>query len=205
MAQFVMIAGGWHGGWAFTPIARKLRARGHDVFTPSLTGLGERANLAATRPNLDTHIEDMANVLLFEELKDVVLYGHSYAGMVISRRGASPTTVGVPSAAECLDLLGQSGRSTLDGVCAHGAPAAEDRARRRRRSHSADSTVQSMKRGSSISSANLRCRMLFGSLQICLSRRECGFLFSVAVVPLRLAPAQQKTVNGGQQEQGQCC
>jgi hypothetical protein len=52
MAQFVMIAGGWHGGWTLTPVARKLRARGHEVFTPSLTGLGERAHLAAARPNL---------------------------------------------------------------------------------------------------------------------------------------------------------
>jgi pimeloyl-ACP methyl ester carboxylesterase len=84
MAQFVMIASGWHGGWAFAPIARNLRARGHDVFTPSLTGLGERVHLAAACPNLDTHIEDVVNVLLFEDLKDVVLCRHSYAGMVIT-------------------------------------------------------------------------------------------------------------------------
>jgi pimeloyl-ACP methyl ester carboxylesterase len=84
MARFVMVAGGWHGGWALAPVARKLRVHGHDVFTPSLTGLGERAHLAAARPNLDTHIEDVANVLLFEEIEDVVLCGHSYAGMVIT-------------------------------------------------------------------------------------------------------------------------
>jgi hypothetical protein len=47
MAQFVMVAGGWHGGWALAPVARKLRARGHEVFTPSLTGLGERAHLSS--------------------------------------------------------------------------------------------------------------------------------------------------------------
>ena len=71
MAQFVMIA----GGWTLTTVARKLRARGHDVFTPSLTGLGGRAHLAAARPNLDTQIEDVTNVLLFEELTR-----HAFAG-----------------------------------------------------------------------------------------------------------------------------
>ena len=84
MADIVMVAGGWHGGWALTPIARKLRAHGHEVFTPTLTGLGERSHLATAAINLDTHIEDVANVVLFERLSDVILCGHSYAGMVIT-------------------------------------------------------------------------------------------------------------------------
>jgi pimeloyl-ACP methyl ester carboxylesterase len=84
MAEIVIVAGGWHGGWALTPIARELRARGHEVFTPTLTGLGERSHLARFPVNLDTHIDDVANVLLFEQLTDVILCGHSYAGMVIT-------------------------------------------------------------------------------------------------------------------------
>jgi pimeloyl-ACP methyl ester carboxylesterase len=84
VAVFVMVAGGWHGGWALTPIARELRAHGHEVFTPTLTGLGERSHLAHAGVNLETHIEDVANVLRFERLSDVILCGHSYAGMVIT-------------------------------------------------------------------------------------------------------------------------
>jgi pimeloyl-ACP methyl ester carboxylesterase len=84
MAQIVLVAGGWHGGWALTPVARELRACGQEVFTPTLTGLGERSHLAHAGVNLDTHIEDIANVLLFEDLSEIILCGHSYAGMVIT-------------------------------------------------------------------------------------------------------------------------
>ncbi|HEY7642228.1 MAG TPA: alpha/beta hydrolase [Steroidobacteraceae bacterium] len=84
MAQIVLVAAAWHGGWAVTPIARELRARGHEVFTPTLTGLGERSHLAHVAINLETHIEDVANVMRFERLTDVILCGHSYAGMVIT-------------------------------------------------------------------------------------------------------------------------
>jgi pimeloyl-ACP methyl ester carboxylesterase len=83
MAQIVMVAAAWHGGWALTPIARKIRARGHEVYTPTLTGLGERSHLARAAINLETHIEDIVNVVLFERLNDVVPCAHSYAGMVI--------------------------------------------------------------------------------------------------------------------------
>lgn len=84
MVDIVMVAAGWHGGWALTPIARELRAHGHQVFTPTLTGLGERSHLGGTAINLDTHIEDIVNVLQLEQLSNVVLCGHSYAGMVIT-------------------------------------------------------------------------------------------------------------------------
>lgn len=84
MANIVMVAAAWHGGWALASIARELRARGHEVFTPTLTGLGERSHLARVGINLETHIEDVANVVLFERLNEVVLCGHSYAGMVIT-------------------------------------------------------------------------------------------------------------------------
>ncbi len=84
MANIVFVAGGWQGGWRNTAIARMLRAEGHEVFTPTLTGLGERVHLANSAVNLDTHIEDIANVLRFEDLTGVILCGHSYAGMVIT-------------------------------------------------------------------------------------------------------------------------
>jgi pimeloyl-ACP methyl ester carboxylesterase len=84
MANIVLVAGGWHGGWVYASIARQLRARGNEVFTPTLTGLGERAHLTNACPNLDTHIEDIANVIRVENLENVILCGHSYAGMVIS-------------------------------------------------------------------------------------------------------------------------
>lgn len=84
MANVVIVPGGWHGGCELTPFARRLRALGHEVFTPTLTGLGERAHLMPARPNLETHIVDVASVLEFEGLSNVVLCGHSYAGMVIT-------------------------------------------------------------------------------------------------------------------------
>ena len=84
MTNIVFVPGGWQGGWRNTAIAQKLRAQGYQVFTPTLTGLGERVHLANSNINLDTHIEDVANVLRYEDLTDVVLCGHSYAGMVIS-------------------------------------------------------------------------------------------------------------------------
>jgi pimeloyl-ACP methyl ester carboxylesterase len=83
MATFVIVHGGWGGGWEWTPVARLLRERGHEVFTPTLTGLGERAHLR-TDVGLSDHITDVTAVFRFEELRDVVLCGHSYGGMVVS-------------------------------------------------------------------------------------------------------------------------
>ena len=84
MANVVIVPGGWHGGCELSPFARRLRALGHDVFTPTLTGLGDRSHLAVMRPNLDTHIEDVTNAVEFEGLSNVVLCAHSYGGMVIT-------------------------------------------------------------------------------------------------------------------------
>ena len=84
MTDFVLVHGGWHGGWCWRKVARLLRARGHEVFTPTLTGLGERSHLLTASVNLDTQIMDIANVIEFEDLDDVVLVGHSFGGMVIS-------------------------------------------------------------------------------------------------------------------------
>ncbi|MCC5885585.1 MAG: alpha/beta hydrolase [Gammaproteobacteria bacterium] len=83
MATFVIVHGGWGGGWEWTSVARKLRQHGHEVFTPTLTGLGERAHLGSGI-GLSDHIEDVLAVLAFEELSDVVLCGQSYGGMVVT-------------------------------------------------------------------------------------------------------------------------
>jgi pimeloyl-ACP methyl ester carboxylesterase len=84
MACFVLVHGGGHGGWCWQRLAPLLRAAGHDVYTPTLTGLGERAHLLRPEINLDTHIADVVGVLKFEGLTDAILVGHSYGGMVIT-------------------------------------------------------------------------------------------------------------------------
>ncbi len=83
-STFVLVHGAWHGGWCWSRVAARLRERGHAVYTPTLTGLGERRHLISPQVNLDTHVEDIVNLLQFEELERVVLVGHSYAGIVIS-------------------------------------------------------------------------------------------------------------------------
>lgn len=82
MATFVIAHGAWGGGWAWMKVRPLLRAAGHDVFTPTYTGLGERAHLLSPEVDLDTHVRDVLGVLACEDLRDVVLVGHSYGGMV---------------------------------------------------------------------------------------------------------------------------
>ncbi|MDQ3373959.1 MAG: alpha/beta fold hydrolase [Acidobacteriota bacterium] len=84
MINYLLVHGAWHGGWCWKRVARLLRAAGHEVFTPTLTGLGERVHLLNTDVELDTHIQDVLGVLKYEDLRNVVLVGHSYGGMVIS-------------------------------------------------------------------------------------------------------------------------
>jgi len=81
---FVLVHGAWHGGWCWRRVADRLSAQGHTVFTPTLTGLGERAHLLNDGIGLKTHIVDVINVMKWEELDDIVLCGHSYGGMVIA-------------------------------------------------------------------------------------------------------------------------
>jgi pimeloyl-ACP methyl ester carboxylesterase len=81
---FVLVHGAWHGGWCWQRVADRLRGLGHTVFTPTLTGLGERAHLLTPAINLETHISDVTNLIHHERLRDVVLVGHSYGGFVIS-------------------------------------------------------------------------------------------------------------------------
>lgn len=84
MATYVLVHGGGHGGWCYQRVAQLLRAAGHEVFTPTMTGVGERAHLVNSSVDLDLHIQDIVAVLEFEDLNDVVLVGHSYGGMVIT-------------------------------------------------------------------------------------------------------------------------
>jgi pimeloyl-ACP methyl ester carboxylesterase len=84
MATFVLVHGGGHGGWCYKPVARRLRAAGHEVYAPSLTGLADRAHLLSASVGLDTHITDIVRLLEYEDLADVIIVGHSYGGMVIT-------------------------------------------------------------------------------------------------------------------------
>ena len=84
MATFVLVHGAWHGSWCWKRVRKALQAEGHDVFTPTLTGVGERSHLISPQINLDTHVADVVNLIRWEELSDVVLCGHSYGGCVIT-------------------------------------------------------------------------------------------------------------------------
>jgi pimeloyl-ACP methyl ester carboxylesterase len=91
MATYILVHGGSHGGWCYQRVARILRSSGHEVHCPTLTGLGERSHLLRADVDLDTHIADVVNVLVYEDLTDVILAGHSYGGMVIT--GVADRTV----------------------------------------------------------------------------------------------------------------
>jgi pimeloyl-ACP methyl ester carboxylesterase len=81
---YVLVHGAWGGGWDWKHVDDLLTADGNKVYRPTLTGQGEHSNLSSTNIDLDTHIQDIVNVILWEDLHDVVLVGHSYGGMVIT-------------------------------------------------------------------------------------------------------------------------
>ncbi|MBI3759234.1 MAG: alpha/beta fold hydrolase, partial [Deltaproteobacteria bacterium] len=81
---FVLVHGAWHGGWCWRRVSDLLEKQGHKVFTPTLTGLGERSHLLCAGINITTHVTDVVNLIKWEGLSDVVLCGHSYGGMVVS-------------------------------------------------------------------------------------------------------------------------
>ncbi len=80
---YVLVHGGSHGGWCWRDVAAHLRAAGHDVFTPTQTGLGERRHLMSASITLETFVDDIANVIEAEELGDVYLVGHSFGGCAV--------------------------------------------------------------------------------------------------------------------------
>ncbi len=115
MKTFVLVHGAWHGGWGWARVAGRLRSRGHTVFTPTLTGLGERSHLLHSGINATTHITDILNLIEFEELSDIVLIGHSYGGCVIS--GVAEKVPGAIRSIVFLDaFLPDDGDATLDLV-----------------------------------------------------------------------------------------
>jgi pimeloyl-ACP methyl ester carboxylesterase len=79
---FLVCHGAWSAGWAWKKMHPLMRKAGHRLVTPTYTGLGERAHLAIPSIDLDTHVADMLNVIKYEDLRDIVLIGHSYGGMV---------------------------------------------------------------------------------------------------------------------------
>jgi pimeloyl-ACP methyl ester carboxylesterase len=115
MSTIVVVHGAWGGAWAWRKMRARLRGRGHELFTPTLTGLGDRAHLLSPQAGLGMHIADVVAAIEFEDLRDVMLVGHSYGGMVVT--GAANRLPGriaklayldafVPKDGECVyDLL----------------------------------------------------------------------------------------------------
>lgn len=112
MTDIVLVHGAFHGGWCWRDLADRLGAEGHRVFTPTLTGLGERSHLLTAAVDLETHVQDLVNVFEWEELSGVVLLGHSYGGMPIT--GAADRIPARLSALVYLDaILPEDGQSAL--------------------------------------------------------------------------------------------
>ena len=113
MANYVLVHGAWHGGWCWRFVRPLLK--GHAVFTPSLTGLGDRRHLARPDIDLETHITDVVSLLEMEDLHDVVLVGHSYGGMVVT--GAADRASGRIARLVYLDaFVPENGKCLLDYV-----------------------------------------------------------------------------------------
>ena len=84
MATYVLVGGAWIGAWAWKRVARQLRDRGHDAYPISQTGLADRVHLARPETGLETFVTDVVHVLSYEDLRDVILVGHSYGGIVVT-------------------------------------------------------------------------------------------------------------------------
>jgi pimeloyl-ACP methyl ester carboxylesterase len=127
VATFVLVHGAWHGSWCWRRVRARLRDAGHDPFTPTLTGLGERSHLLSREIDLDTHILDVVNLIRWEELSDIVLCGHSYGGMVAG--GAADRLPGRIRALVYLDaFIPEDGRSTFDAMAPERAAMSRQRA-----------------------------------------------------------------------------
>ena len=134
MATFVLVHGGGHGGWCYQRVSRLLRSAGHEVHVPTMTGLGERSHLVGPHVDLSLHVQDIAAVLHYEDLRDVILVGHSYGGMVITGVGGmAPDRI---SKLVYLDAANpKNGQSLVDVAGRHrdGAPGRPGSQRRRTR------------------------------------------------------------------------
>jgi len=129
MATYVLVHGAWHGAWCWRVVQRNLRRAGHDVYAPSLTGLGERKHLARVDVDLDTHILDIVQLLEMEDLEEVILVGHSYGGMVVT--GAADRAHERIRALVYLDaFVPEEGKSLLDYVVSERAMRMTEEGRR---------------------------------------------------------------------------
>jgi len=127
---FVLVHGTWHGGWCWRRVADGLEQKGHKVFTPTLTGVGDRSHLMTKDVNLTTHVTDVVNLVKWEDLKDIVLVGHSSAGFVITQAAEQigPQVASivyldafVPSPGDSLIALANPGpRKALEDAVARG-------------------------------------------------------------------------------------
>lgn len=131
MTTFVLVHGAWHGGWCWRRVSDQLERKGHKVFTPTLTGLGERSHLLSKDITLATHTTDVVNLIKWEGLENIVLVGHSYAGFVVTQVaeqvGASIASIVFldafyPQAGESLMALASPGtKKALEDAAASGA------------------------------------------------------------------------------------
>jgi pimeloyl-ACP methyl ester carboxylesterase len=125
---FVLVHGAWQGNWVWEGVADRLRAAGYRVYTPSLTGLGERAHLAGPAVDLETHIADVLGVIEHHELDRVVLVGHSYGGMVVG--GAADRVPQKIASLVYLDaFIPEAGKSLWDFLPPEGAAAQRNSAK----------------------------------------------------------------------------
>jgi pimeloyl-ACP methyl ester carboxylesterase len=129
VTTFVLIAGAGLGGWTWQKVTRRLEARGHQVYATTLTGSGERAHLLTPEVDLETHVTDVVGTLAFEDLRDVVLVGHSYGGVVatgvadrVSDRVSKLVYVDAPMGRSHLEVFPGAAdpdifpRETVDGI-----------------------------------------------------------------------------------------
>jgi pimeloyl-ACP methyl ester carboxylesterase len=114
--RFVLVHGAWHGGWCWAKVARLLRDAGHEVYTPTLTGLGERAHLARPEVDLELHIQDVVAMLEAEEVRGVTLVGHSYGGMVVTGVAARVAAGRIGQLVYLDAFVPEAGKALLDYV-----------------------------------------------------------------------------------------
>jgi len=113
MTTYVLVHGAWRGSWCWKGVRRKLMASGHEVFTPTLTGLGERSHLLSQDVDLSVHVLDVVNLIKWEDLHDIVLVGHSYSGLVV-RAAADRIPERIRSLVYLDAFIAENGQSLYD-------------------------------------------------------------------------------------------
>src|SRR4030088_1629073 len=113
MTDYVLIHGAWHGSWCWARVRRLLAAGAHRVFTPTLTGVGERSHLLSRDVGLDTHVADVANLMIWENLRDIVLVGASYGG-IVARHVADRMPVRIRSLVYLDAFVPENGKALFD-------------------------------------------------------------------------------------------